>query len=141
MTKSGLLPTPVVGQNVGPQPAFGAKKGFRVTAWFKRGEIEQELAKTAALQSTTDSLAGAVAVEAVVSDASLTSGDHSRLTLDTGSISGMQSVPPQPLVVGQRMSDEEIVAEIGGSHRRKLLAVAAMALLAALVGAYFLFVH
>ena len=35
-----------------------AKKGFRETAWFKRGELEEELARKAAELSQNDPLAG-----------------------------------------------------------------------------------
>jgi hypothetical protein len=115
------------------------KKGFRETAWFKRGELEEEMAKQAAEMSSDDPLAGPALTEAVVDEGSLTAEDRARLSLKTGRTEMMQPVRVANLP-GDRMSDEEMLAEFDGSRRMTVIvgSVLGAGVLFALVYYFFL---
>ena len=121
-------------------PGGKGKKGFRETAWFKRGEIEEELARQAAAVAEQDPLAGPAHTEAVVDDASLTADDRARLSLKTGRTETMASVKPSALP-GDHMSEHDMIAEMGTSRRLMVFGGAAIGAIAILVAVYFLFLR
>jgi len=123
-----------------PAPAGGKKKGFRETAWFKKGELEEELAKKAAEMSAEDPLAGPAVAEAVVDESALTADDRARLSLKTGRTEIMQAIKPT-MVPGDRMSDEEMLAEMDGSRRWMIVAGSVIGVLAVLAAVWFLFLR
>ena len=117
------------------------KRAFRETGWFKRGELEEELARKAAELSDADPLAGPALTEAVVDDNSITADDRARLSLKTGRTELMQAIRPSE-VPGDRMSEEDVIAELEGGSRRGLVIGGAVLGAAALAAAiYFLVLH
>jgi serine/threonine protein kinase len=119
---------PVKGNNTG-------KKGaFRETAWFKRGEIEEELAKKQAEIDPNSPRSGTTGQHAHIDEnaMSLSAQDQQRLSLKTGATQampimkgGLQALP------GERMDEAEMLAEIDSSRRWLVLAgvlVAAVAI-------------
>ena len=106
------------------------KKGFRETAWFKKGELEEEMNKAAAEASKQDPLAGpAQGAEAIVDDATLTSTDRARLSLKTGRTEMMPVIKLAPVPGGQ-MSEEEMLAEVDSSKKWKVYAGVIIAIVA-----------
>lgn len=107
-----------------PAPAKGAattpgkpkKKGFRETAWFKKGEIEEQLAQKAAQANSEDPLAGPATTEAVVDDATLTEEDRVRLSLRSSGTEAMSVIRKQS-ILGERMSEAEMLAEVDSSKK------------------------
>jgi hypothetical protein len=127
----------------GKQPAAGGKagkKGFRETAWFKTGELEEELARKAAEMSSDDPLAGPAMTEANVDESTLTAEDRARLSLKTGRTEIMPAIRPG-LVPGDRMSEEEMLAEFDTSRRWMVIVAVAIALVSVLGAVYFLFLR
>jgi type IV secretory pathway VirB10-like protein len=117
------------------------KAAFRETAWFKKGELEEELAKAAAIAAQADPLAGGgTGPEAVVDEGSLTAEDRARLSLKTGRTEAMRAVNPNQIAPGgDRMSEREMLAEVDSSRRWLVLiglGIAVLAIAAVLV--YFL---
>ncbi|MSP62063.1 MAG: hypothetical protein EXR72_17365 [Myxococcales bacterium] len=117
-----------------------ARKQFRETAWFKKGELEEEMGKAAAEAIKEDPLAGpAPGKEAVVDENALTSDDRARLSLRaTGRTEMMAAVKPS-VVPGDKMTDDEMLAEVDSSRQWKIYAGVAFAVVA-VIGAllYFL---
>ena len=105
--------------NGSPSVTNKLKNGFRLTGWFKRGEIE-ELARTAAaISEAVDPLSGPVASEAVVEDSTITTKDHERLSLKTPGMQSIQNFQSGPLpaeLTANRMSDKQVIAELNGSR-------------------------
>ncbi len=123
-----------------PPPKPTGKKGFRETAWFKKGELEQEMAKAAAEQNPDDPLAGpALELAPDVDPATLTTEDRARLSLKTGRTEMMGVIKGPTSISGDRMSEEELLAEVDSSKRLKLV-VGGVILAATVIGAglYFL---
>ena len=58
------------------------KQGFRVTGWFKRGELEELVRASTAKSEAIDPFSGPVASDVVVEPESLTAEDRSSLSLD-----------------------------------------------------------
>ncbi len=125
------------------KPAAG---GFRETAWFKKGEIEEELAKVQAAAATEDPLApaGTTGTHGVVDEASidLTQQDSKRLSLKTGATQMMTAIKVgtdgNQALPGDRMNEEEMIAEIDQSKRwftvaGAIVLVAVIAVIIALV--------
>lgn len=92
------------------------KKGFRETAWFKKGELEEQVAQKAAQGNPDDPLAGPAVTEVVVDDASLTDEDRARLSLRSGGTEQMLAMKRQT-AFGDRMSEAEMLAEVDQSKR------------------------
>jgi hypothetical protein len=112
------------------------KKGFRETAWFKRGELEEELAKAQAAAGSDPHRSGTTGKEAVVdeSQVALSSQDQARLSLKTG---GTQAMPvirhtPHQGLPGERMDEDEMMAEMAGS--RKYLVIGLAVVVAVVLG-------
>ena len=116
------------------------KNSFRVTAWFKRGEIE-ELVRTAAAKSeAVDPFAGPVATDAVVEDSAITRGDHDRLSLNTGATPSTESAMPGELpaaLTADRMSDKQMLAELTRSRLYVIIGGASVGIAAVVATAYY----
>ena len=132
-------PGPTSGSGSGPAPAK-AKKGFRETAWFKRGELEEELARKAAELSQNDPLAGPSQTEAVVDESTLTTDDRQRLSLKTGRTEMMPALKAQS-IPGERMSEEDMIAEMDSSRKLMIFAGAGIGALAVVLTIYFVFLR
>jgi serine/threonine-protein kinase len=137
-----------------PKPAAGGN--FRETLWFKKGDVDQMVADARArveaarakgiAVSAEDAEAAAVeAVSAVatpeeaakplderyVDDGSVTVEDRKKFSLRSGgTAAGLPTVGGA--VPGERMSDAEVMGEIGG--KKKLIIVVIAAVVAILVG-------
>ena len=116
--------------------------GFRETAWFKKGEIEEEIAKAEASAATADPLApsGITGAHDIVDSGAVpvTSQDHNRLSLKTGATQMMQAVRLSgtggaQALPGERMDESEMLSEMEGGSRGRIVAGAIAA--AVLVGA------
>ena len=133
-----IQPAPGAAGKGGGAP--GAKKGaFRETGWFKKGEIEEEMAKKAAEMSKEDPLAGPL-VEANVDESALTAEDRSRLSLKTGRTEMMPVIKVKDLP-GDRMSEEEMIAEIDQSRKWLFVGGGGILLVAVIAAVYFLFLR
>jgi serine/threonine protein kinase len=124
--------------------ATGKKGAFRETAWFKRGELEEEMAKAQAAAGDNALKTGTTGKHLPVdeSQVDLSAQDHARLSLKTGAtqampvIKGVGTGSVQALP-GERMDEEEMLAELNPSRKYFLIAgaVVVLAILAAV--AYF----
>ena len=103
------------------------KNGFRVTGWFKQGEIEELVRSAAASTDAQDPFAGPVAGPIVVEDATLTAGDHTRLSLGADADAALAPSLPAALLA-DRMSDQEMFAQFDRSHVRMVVAGAIVGL-------------
>jgi eukaryotic-like serine/threonine-protein kinase len=105
------------------KPPEGVKKGFRETAWFKQGEIDEELARAQAASASADPLAptGTTGKHAVIDESALNAQDQKRLSLKTGATQMMKAINPgtgaAPALPGERMDEAEMLAEIDRSKR------------------------
>ena len=126
-----------------PQAAAGSaapRRAFRETAWFKAGELE-EAAAQGSVGSSEDPLAGGPALPAEVQESSLTVEDQKRLSLKTGRTEAMAAVKAPVELPGERMSEDDLLAEVDSS-RKWLVASGIGVAVVALIGAvYFLFVR
>ena len=135
---SGQVPT---GRQSSGVTGGKGRKAFRETGWFKRGELEEELARKAAELSNSDPLAGPALTEAVVEESAITADDRARLSLKTGRTELMQAIKPGVLP-GEQMSEEDMLAELEGGSRRGMVIGGAVIGVAALAAAiYFLILH
>ncbi len=106
-------------------PSGPGKPGFRETAWFKKGEIEEELAKSQAKVATEDPLAasGATGVMPAVDEnqlaKNLSAEDRKRLSLKTGATQMMSAVkvPVKAVPVPDRMNEDEMLAEMNPAKK------------------------
>jgi eukaryotic-like serine/threonine-protein kinase len=113
-----------------------AKKGaFRETAWFKQGEIEEEMAKRQAAAGA-DPLAptGTTGKHAAVDPGSVSADDQKRLSLKSGNTQAMQVLRANmsggmKALEGDRMDEAEMLAEIDSSRKWFIVAGAVVALL------------
>jgi serine/threonine-protein kinase len=124
-----------------------AKGGFRETAWFKAGEIQEELEKAKAAadaKAAGDVLAptGTTGThdavdaggEVDLSKVSVDASDKARLSLKTGATQMMQAVKaPSSAVPGERMDEQEMLAEIDTSKRKFIIAGLIVLVIAAIV--------
>jgi hypothetical protein len=107
------------------------KGGFRETAWFKAGELQEELDKRAAeeaAKSGGDPLAAAgttgehraVGGEVDPTKVEVTAADRARLSLKTGATQAMPAIKAptgEAPVPGERMDEKEMLAEIDSSKK------------------------
>jgi hypothetical protein len=125
------------------QPA--AKGGFRETAWFKKGEIEEELAKqqAAAGDSEKSGTTGEHAVVAGQVDQSkidVSAQDKARLSLKTGATQQMSAIRMgADDVPGDKMSEDEMLAELSTGKKKFLIAGLVLVLVAVAVALVFVF--
>ncbi len=124
------------------KPTGRAKGGFRETAWFKQGEIQEELAKIEA-EASPDPLAptGITGKHATVDPAELTTQDQKRLSLRTGGTGMMAAIDPKAKgkasELGERMDESEMLAELDNSKKTKLIALVVVGVLALVAVLYF----
>ena len=121
--------------------AQGAQAGnFRETLWFKKGDVEQMVAEAKAKVAASgkprpETPSGSHEVPAedhkpledrYVDDGSVTVEDRKKFSLRSGGTS--TGVPAAAAAMpGDRMSEHEMLNEIGGGKRTKLIAIAAVA--------------
>lgn len=114
----------------------GKKGAFRETAWFKRGEIEEEMMKAQAAAGDNPLKSGTTGQHPVPQDESqvdLSAQDRARLSLKTGATQAMPVVRnPQAALPGERMDEQEMLAEINPG--RKYLLIAGVALVVVVLG-------
>jgi serine/threonine protein kinase len=113
----------------------GKKGAFRETAWFKRGEIEEELAKRQAAVDPASPKTGTTGEHAPVDENAvpLSAQDQQRLSLKTGATQAMPVIKAQAQALpGERMDEAEMLAEIDSS--RKWFIVAGVIVAAIVIG-------
>jgi serine/threonine-protein kinase len=133
-TGAGTAPT--------PKPAAGGT--FRETLWFKKGDVEQMVADARARVEAARSNKAPVAAEEAeapappeedarpledryVDDGSVTAEDRKKFSLRSGGTS--TALPSQGSMPGERMSDTEMVKEIGGGKRIAIIVVTVIVVL------------
>ncbi len=120
----------------------GGQQGanFRETLWFKKGDVEQMVAeakaKASAGRTETPSGSHEVPVEDAkpledryVDDGSVTVEDRKKFSLRAGATAAGVPVVAGS-IPGERMSDAEMINEIGGGKRTKVIGFAAVAVAA-----------
>jgi hypothetical protein len=148
-----VTPAPGVGPAPTPKPAAGGN--FRETLWFKKGDVDQMVeearrrveaarAKGIAVPDPESEVAAAVAGveggegakpldERYVDDGSLTADDRKKFSLRSGATS--TALPTVGgAVPGERMSDAEVMAEVGGKKKFWIIAITVAVL--ALIGIF-----
>ncbi len=103
----------------------GKKGAFRETAWFKRGELEEEMAKAQAAVGDNALKSGVTGQHLPVdeSQVDLSAQDRQRLSLKTGATQAMPVMKaPVQALPGERMDEEEMLAELSPSRRYFLIA-------------------
>jgi hypothetical protein len=150
-----LTPPPqMMGTGPAPTPKPAAGGNFRETLWFKKGDVDQMVADArarveaarakgiAVSEADAEAAAGAPApVEAqvkpleeqYVDDGSVTAEDRKKFSLRSGGTS--TALPAVGQIPGERMSDAEVMAEVGGKKRIGIIviAVAILAIIGAVV--------
>jgi hypothetical protein len=133
------------------EPPPPAKGGFRETAWFKAGEIKEELEKAEAAasqasggdvlkKSGTTGQHDAVQVggDVDLAKVDVDAQDKARLSLKTGATQMMSAVKmPQSGVPGERMDEAEMLAEIDSSKKLFIIAGAIVGVVVIAVILYF----
>src|SRR5262249_39126485 len=117
-------PTPAPIAPTKPSPAGG---GFRETLWFKKGEVEQFIAQKAAAEKEEGAPSPEAPAEDIrpledryVDDGSVSAEDRENFSPGTGrTVFGMRDGPPAPAraIPGERMSAEDMIAEIHTGRR------------------------
>ena len=129
-------PTHPTGAN--SSPASGRGRLFRITGWFRRGELEEVAREEAAEIAASDPLAGPVTTDVVIEEGSLTRADHQRLSLDSGDIprigSERSAVPP-----GLRRSGGVRPARSNHALRNEIIAGCVLGAIPILGALYLLF--
>jgi hypothetical protein len=128
----------------------GGQQGanFRETLWFKKGDVEQMVAeakaKAAGVRTETPSGSHDVPVEDAkpledryVDDGSVTVEDRKKFSLRAGATSAGVPVVGGAMP-GERMSDAEMINEIGGK-RTRVIAFAGVAVVAVIAVLFFTF--
>jgi eukaryotic-like serine/threonine-protein kinase len=132
--------SPGTGPAPTPKPAAGGN--FRETLWFKKGDVDQMVAearqrveaaraKGIAVPDPEGAVAAVVGAELeagplderYVDDGSVTVDDRKKFSLRSGATS--TALPTVGgAIPGERMSDAEVMAEVGGKKRITIIAVA-----------------
>jgi eukaryotic-like serine/threonine-protein kinase len=149
----GVTPGPVA-KTPGPtgEAAKGGNTGnFRETLWFKKGDVEQMVAEAKAKAERAKPGAAPPPVEEIavedvkpledryVDDGSLTAEDGKKFSLrGAGSGTGLPTVAGG-VVPGERMSETEMLSEIGGGKRMAIVAVAIAVVVALAAGLFVVF--
>src|SRR5262245_13089705 len=145
-----MAPPPSAGATPSPKPAAGGN--FRETLWFKKGDVDQmvedarkrvEAARAkgqqvpdaesvvAAAAAGVDQEGAPIDEQRYVDDGSLTAEDRKKFSLRSGATS--TALPTVAgAMPGERMSDAEVMGEIGGKKKFWIIAIAIV--VAALVG-------
>jgi hypothetical protein len=133
------------------QKGSGAGSGnFRETLWFKKGDVDQMVADAKAKVVASRKGAGSVDPELpleedgkpledrYVDDGSVTVEDRKKFSLRSGGTSA--ALPTVGGVVpGERMSEAEMLSEIGGGKRIGIMVVGALVVVAIVTGLVFAF--
>jgi eukaryotic-like serine/threonine-protein kinase len=147
-TPSPVAAAPAPSAGAGPSKPAGAAGAFRETLWFKQGDVDQMVADARAKLEASRGKAGAAAPEPdlpavdtkpledrYVDDGTVTVDDRKAYSLRSGATS--TALPTVGGVIpGERMSESEMIGEIGGGKRIGIIVAAAvvvLALIAALV--------
>jgi eukaryotic-like serine/threonine-protein kinase len=128
-------PSPMAAAKPGNQEAAKGGGAFRETAWFKRGEIEEEMAKAQAAAGENALKTGTTGKQVPIdeSQVDLSAQDRARLSLKTGATQTMPAVRgPQHALPGDRMDEAEMLAELNPS--RKYFLIAGAVVLAVILG-------
>ena len=115
-----------------------SRQTFSVTKWFKRGELEAEMAKATAAAGSFDPLTGPSLPATVSDDPPLTKLDRRRLSLQVGGTPDTISDAPPLAVPGERMSDRETIAEGTRPFRARMMLGAGLGIVAVLAAVYLL---
>jgi hypothetical protein len=144
-----VAPPPSAAMGAAPTPKPAAGGNFRETLWFKKGDVDQMVADARARVEATrgkgapppeaELPAEVVAAEDArpieeryVDDGSVTAEDRKKFSLRSGATSA--ALPTVGgMVPGERMSDTEVVGEIGGKKRLLVIGIVVAAVLIALV--------
>ncbi|HEX2658754.1 MAG TPA: serine/threonine-protein kinase [Polyangia bacterium] len=138
-------------QTPGPSGQGGAN--FRETLWFKKGDVDQMVAdaraKVAAMADAKKAeVAGASTIDLppggtdevkpledrYVDDGTVTTDDRKNFSLDQSGATTTKAQPSRKVPIpGERMSDNEVIDEIGGGKRIKIILIAAAAALSLIV--------
>ena len=139
--------TPAVGGGVikpaeagkAPPPKAGA--AFRETLWFKKGDVDQMVADAKAKQAATGKPGAEAELptedvrpleDRYVDDGSVTTEDRKKFSLRTGGTA--TALPAAAAAIpGEKMSERDLVEEIGRGRRTAILLVAAVVIVAAIV--------
>jgi hypothetical protein len=126
--------------------AGGQGANFRETLWFKKGDVEQMVAEAkakAAGRTETPSGSHEVPVEdgkpledRYVDDGSVTVEDRKKFSLRAGGTAAGVPVVAGGMP-GERMSDAEMINEIGGGKKTKVLAIAGIVAAAVIAVLFF----
>ena len=118
------------GDGPAPTPKQAAGGSFRETLWFKKGDVDQMVAEARARVEAARGKAPSEEPEApaedvrpledrYVDDGSVTVEDRKKFSLRSGgTATALPSVGSMP---GERMSDAEMVGEIGGKKRMVII--------------------
>jgi hypothetical protein len=126
--------------------AGGQGANFRETLWFKKGDVEQMVAEAKAKAAgRTESPSGSHEVpvedgkpleDRYVDDGSVTVEDRKKFSLRAGgTAAGVPAVAGA--MPGERMSDAEMINEIGGGKKTRVLAIAGVAVAAVIAVLFF----
>ncbi|HEV3031902.1 MAG TPA: serine/threonine-protein kinase [Polyangia bacterium] len=123
------------GGGAGGGGAGGGAAGFRETLWFKKGDVEQMVAeaKAKAAAAAAKGKPAPAPEELPVEDAkpledryrddgSVTVEDRKKFSLRSGGTAA--GLPTVGVVPGERMSDDEMINEIGSGKKIAIIAVA-----------------
>jgi serine/threonine-protein kinase len=125
-----------------PKPAAGGN--FRETLWFKKGDVDQMVAEARARVEASRGKPEDVPVEAeaptedarpleerYVDDGSVTTDDRKKFSLRSGGTA--TALPAVGNVPGERMSESEMMGEIGGRKRLGIILISVAVVLALIV--------
>jgi hypothetical protein len=127
----GATPPPAVGgAQPAPTPKQAAGGSFRETLWFKKGDVDQMVAEARARVEAARGKGpgGEPEVPAedarpledrYVDDGTVTTEDRKKFSLRSGGTA--TALPTVGSVPGERMSEAEIVGEIGGRKRMAII--------------------
>jgi serine/threonine-protein kinase len=146
-------PRPSSGETLGPVPPGHSPTSFRETLWFKKGDVDQMVAdaraKVAAIVDAKKAAEAAEAVPAVAGeeskpleerytdDGTVTASDRKNFSLGSG---GTSVGTRGGTVPGERMSDSDVLDEIGGGKRFLIIGIA-VAVVVALVAVVVVYVR
>jgi len=112
------------------------KGKFRETMWFKKGELDAVAAVEAAKSKddkALDKADGMAMEERYSDDGTITDRDRDRLSLRSGGTGSQNSVRKKSHSIGQRVSEEELVAEMTGGNKKLIIAGIAAAIVVVVV--------
>jgi hypothetical protein len=124
----------------------GGAGGFRETLWFKKGDVEQMVAEAKAKAAAAAAKGKPVAnpeelpledakplEDRYADDGSVTVEDRKKFSLRSGGTAA--GLPAVGVVPGERMSDDEMISEIGSGKKIAIIvvAVAVVAIIAVVV--------